>query len=97
MDIFVLTKSFSREYKYTLGERLKNETLDMITNIFRANSRQDKVPVLQTARENLEVIRLHVRILKDMRLVGTERFVGINERIENISKQLTGWQRHAAH
>ena len=26
VEIFKFTKNFSREYKYTLGERLKNET-----------------------------------------------------------------------
>jgi len=31
VEIFRFTKNFSREYKFTLGERLKNETLDMAT------------------------------------------------------------------
>jgi hypothetical protein len=44
VEIFRFTQNFSREYKYTLGERLKNETIDMITNIFRANTAQQKPP-----------------------------------------------------
>jgi hypothetical protein len=31
--IFVFTKSFSKEYKYTVGESLKKETIDLLTSI----------------------------------------------------------------
>ena len=32
------TAVFSREYKYTIGERLKNEVTDMLINIYKANN-----------------------------------------------------------
>ena len=94
VEIFKFTQNFNREYKYTLGERLKNETIDMITNIFRANASESKVELLQKARENIEVIRLYLRLLKDLQQLGTKKFVDINEQIENVSKQLTGWQKY---
>jgi hypothetical protein len=67
----------------------------MITNIFRANTAQLKFDTLQNARENIEIIRLYMRLLKDLEQVGTKKFVDINERIENVSKQLAGWQKHS--
>jgi len=42
LEIFKFTKSFSKEYKYTVGESLKNETLELITLIYRANSKKEK-------------------------------------------------------
>ena len=95
LEIFKFTKNFNREYKYTLGERLKNETIDLITNIFRANMAKQKYDTLQKARENIEIIRLYMRLLKDLQQVGVKKFVDINERVENVSKQLTGWQKHS--
>jgi hypothetical protein len=95
VEIFRFTTGFSREYKYTLGEKLKNETIDLITNIFWANTAQQKFDILQKARENIEIIRLYMRLLKDLDQVGTKKFVDINERKENVSKQLTGWQKHS--
>jgi len=41
MEIFSFTKEFSKEYKYTVGESLKKETIELLTLIFRANSRTD--------------------------------------------------------
>jgi len=92
LDLFKFTKNFNREYKYTLGEDLKKETTEMIANIYRANSSQSKWDLLQSARENLEVIRLYLRLIKDLKQVNLERFIALNEKVESISKQLSAWQ-----
>ncbi len=93
LEIFRFTKEFGREYKYTVGESLKKETLKLITQIFRANSRKDKWEALQSARENIEVIRLFLRLVKDLKQINLKKFVFINKKIENVSRQLTGWQK----
>lgn len=95
MEIFELVKHFPREYKYTVGEKLKDEALEMIMNIYRANTRQQKKDTLQNAREHLEVVRLLLRLTKDMKQININRFVDVNKKIENISKQLTGWQKNS--
>jgi len=93
LEIFKFTKEFGKEYKYTVGESLKKQTIDLLTLIYRANSRKDKQEVLQEARELIEVIRLFVRLMKDMQQISLKRFVEVNLKIENVSKQLAGWQR----
>ena len=42
VKIFQFTRQFTKEYKYTIGESLKKETIEMISNIYRANSRREK-------------------------------------------------------
>ena len=93
VKIFEFTKQFTREYKYTIGEKLKNETVDMMSNIYRANSRREKAPLLEKSRENIEVIRLYLRLLRDLRQVNPRTFVDINQLIESVSKQLTAWHK----
>jgi len=51
LEIFQFTENFHKEFKYTVGESIKKETVELLTLIFRANSRQDKEQVLQEARE----------------------------------------------
>ncbi len=34
--VFQITKYFSREFKYTIGQELKKEAIEMMTNIYRA-------------------------------------------------------------
>src|SRR3989338_4093974 len=93
LAIFQFTKNFSKEYKYTIGESIKKETMELLTLIYRANSQKDKVATLQTAREHIEVIRLFIRLMKDLKQISLQRFVDVNKSVENVSKQLTGWQK----
>ena len=66
----------------------------LILDIFRANSSRNKRYILlESAREKLEIIRLILRLTKDLKQITLDEFVSLNEKIENISKQLVGWQR----
>lgn len=91
--VYVFTKSLSREYKYTIGQDLKKEATSLMLEIYKANSTYDKKEIIKKAIERLLVIRLNVRILKDLKEISLKRFVHINSKIENVSKQLTGWEK----
>ena len=65
----------------------------MMMCVYRANSTRAKAPLIQQARERVEVIRLLLRICKDLRQVNLETFVALNERVESVSKQLAAWQK----
>ena len=93
LEIFNFSKNMEREYKYTIGESLKKETVELITNIYRANSSQEKKTLLQKARENIEVVRLYLRLIKDLKQIDLAKFVRINVLIESVSKQLSFWQK----
>ena len=89
----MFTRDFTKEFKYTAGESLKKETTDLLVLIFRANTRTDKYSVLQEAREKIEVIRLLIRVMKDLKQISLKKFVTVNQKVEEVSKQLTGWQK----
>lgn len=93
LAIFNFTKDFSKAYKYTVGDSLKKETIELLTLIYRANTKRDKENVLQEARERIEVIRLFIRLMKDMHQISLKKFVQINIDVENVSKQLYSWQK----
>ena len=40
--IFECTKDFSKEYKYTLGQDMKRDALQLVRNIYRANKSANK-------------------------------------------------------
>ena len=91
--IFGFVKNFNKEYKYTIGESIKKEAIEAVTNVYRANCNQDKTKHLTKARENIGVIRLYVRLSKDLHQINVKQLVFINGYLENVSKQLTGWQK----
>ncbi len=54
LAIFQFTKEFSKEYKYTVGESLKKETIALLTLIYRANVTREKDEVLQKQEKTLK-------------------------------------------
>jgi len=93
LEIFKTVKDFNREYKYTIGENIKKESIEMIVDIYRANSSFSKKSQIEKAREKIETIRVLFRLIKDLRQISLIKFVEINEKIEDISRQLTAWER----
>jgi len=93
--VFQTSSSFSREYKYTTGQDLKNEGTELIKNIYRANKAEDKIIYIAKAKENLEVIRLFIRLMQDFNQLGIKPFVEINQEIEIVSKQLAAWEKYS--
>ncbi|MDD3302552.1 MAG: four helix bundle protein [Candidatus Gracilibacteria bacterium] len=91
--VFNLVKEFKKEYKYTLGDIIKKEIINLISNIYKANSKQDKQKNILLAREKLELLRLYIRLCKDLKIINLNRFVEINLLIESISKQLVAWDK----
>jgi 23S rRNA-intervening sequence protein len=87
--IFQFSRTFSRDYKYTLGQELKNETIKLLMLIYRANSTiERRYALLSEARETLEVVRLLLRLTKDLKQIPLDTFVRMSGQIEDISKQL---------
>jgi hypothetical protein len=42
LKIFDFTKEFPREYKFTLGQDLKQDGINLVRSIYRANKRREK-------------------------------------------------------
>lgn len=40
--VMVVCKDFSREYKFTLGQKIKDEVIEMVVLIYRASSSENK-------------------------------------------------------
>ena len=98
LQIHKITKTFTREHKYTLGEKLKEESTQLLIQIYKANKskKENRVGTLDKAREHLEILRLLCRIIKDLNIIGGKTYANINLKIEELSKQLSAWQKYTA-
>ena len=67
--------------------------MELVIHIFKANRVIEKKEYILQARENIEVIRLMFRLLKDLKQISLKRFIAINSKIEEVSRQLAGWMK----
>lgn len=91
--MFRLSGNMQRDYRFSVGESMKKELIELIINIYRANCRYQKATLIETARENIEVIRLLLRLTNDMKQISLKEFISANESVESISKQLAAWHK----
>jgi hypothetical protein len=92
LALFRITRNFSREYKYTIGQDLKRDSMEMVRCIFRANSTHDKAVHLQQLYDTLEIVKLQVRICMDMKLISIQQQSELSLLIVGIGRQLMGWK-----
>jgi len=94
LQIFEIVKKFEKQYKYTLWDKIKNEIIDLITSIYRANSSFDKrLKNIKKAREQVEVLKLYLRLCKDLKILPIKIFAEVCMNTESIWKQLFSWEK----
>ena len=91
--IFRITQSFAREYKYTLGQDMKRDAMQLVRSIYRANKATiGKQGYLEDFLDDFELLKLEVRLCADMKLLSTKRQGELSFLMDSIGKQITGWR-----
>lgn len=91
--LYNLSSNFSKEYKYSLGEKIKDEILELLVDIYRANNCfENRLANIKIALNRIERITIYTRILKDLKQINLKKFVLLNEKIEIINRQLISWK-----
>ena len=96
VDIYKTTGNFKKEYKYTLGEKLKLICHDLLELIVIVNTAEDKLRPLKRLNNELENLRIHLRLAFDLKAISRGKLGELNRQIEEIGKQIGGWQKWAA-
>jgi len=91
-----LAKNMPRDFKATIGSKLRDECVDIVVLIFRANVSRDKVPHLEGLIERLQVSELLLRLARDKRMISIGQYAKVVEMTTSIGKQAGGWRRSQA-
>jgi hypothetical protein len=90
-----LAKNMPRDFKASIGTKLRDECVDLVVFIFRANVSQDKAPHLVSLVERLQVLNLLLRLSRDKKLISIPQYAKAIEHTTSIGKQANGWRRFA--
>ncbi|MDR3425459.1 MAG: four helix bundle protein [Alphaproteobacteria bacterium] len=91
MRITVVTKDFPREHKYTLGQKLRDEVLDLILFIYRANSATDRTAHITAIIERIQLVEVMLRLAHDLRVISRGHYAGLAEMTDSLARQAQGW------
>lgn len=87
------TKEFRKDFKYSLGDKIRNECVDLVVLIYKANSTSDKAALIEKIIEKVNVVELLVRLSKDMHLMSIESYSEIVALTDSLLRQAAGWLR----
>ena len=87
----VATRDFPREYKFTLGQRIKDELIELVVMIYRANSAGSKMQHIESILERIQAVQLLMRLSHDMRVLPRSHYAALSEMTDSLGRQAQGW------
>ena len=84
---------FSRNRRYTLGERLESGMLDVLELLVQAAYSREKRTVLARANQRLEMIRHLWRLAHELTAIPTRRYEHGAKLVDELGRQIGGWLR----
>ena len=87
----IATKDFPREHRYTLGEKLKTELMELVVHIYRANSAINKKQHIESILERVQMVHLLLRLSHDMKVLSRRNYAALAQMTDILGKQAQGW------
>lgn len=91
------TRHFPKCFKYSLGAKLRDEAVELVVFIYKANaSRENREDNVRLILERLQVIELLLRLSRDMNLLSIDAFASLVVLTDDINRQASGWLRSSS-
>ena len=94
LDIYRATGKLPREYRYSLGEDMKKDALNLLRLIFIANHQKNKAETLSQFLAALEIVQLQIRLTYDLRAMPIKTMTHINLGLDGVGRQANAWFRN---
>ena len=80
-----------RSHKFMLGERITTELYDLLEGLINARYSRQKLPLLESLNNKLDLLRYQTRLLHDFDLISLQRYQYISEQLNLIGIELGAW------
>lgn len=102
-EIYELTRlmtkyyvNINRMFKPNIGDKLCNTSIDLLSDIIKANSSTNIIErreYIRKTKDSLTLIDTMVTLCRDMQLMSAKDYANLILKIDSISKQLCGWEK----
>ena len=88
-------EKFGRSFRFSVGDRLVSQGLDLLLLLVQAAYSRDKSALLRDANLKANTLRYLLRLSKDLQLLSIDSYGFATERLEEIGRMIGGWQKTA--
>ncbi len=84
-----------KQEKYTVWQKSENLILEILEGILSASYKHkfEKTPILEKTSLKLNVLRVLIRLMKDIKAIDNKKYSLLEENIDEIGRMLGGWLR----
>jgi hypothetical protein len=93
-QLIPLTQGFPKFFRYSMGNRMVELNLDMLSLIYKANSSYEKVAVITEFLDKYRMLQMLFRVCVEQRVLTERQYAGFALVMEKIGKQATGWKQY---
>ena len=89
-------EKFPKSYRFSVGQRLIDTTLDLLLLLVEAAYRRDKRETLRTAGLRTNALRFLLRLAHDLKLLPGSAYAFATEQLDEVGRMVGGWERSTA-
>lgn len=91
--LYEYRKVVPKKDRFTVFERCEQAMLDVLEAIILASGqrKEEKTSTLDNAGLKLNVLRVFIRLLKDIKAIDTKKYVRLESMVDEIGRMLGGW------
>lgn len=94
LEIYQVTNKFARDFKYTLGQDMKRDSLALFRYLYGANmSIEKRREYLDNFLTSFELLKIEMRLCADLKILSLNKLAQLSLLMDNISKQANGWKK----
>lgn len=91
-----VTRNMPRDFKASLGGRIRDECVEVLVLVARANAAREKAAHIDALLEHLQVAEVLLRASKDKRFISLKQYAAAIALTSSVGKQANGWRKHSA-
>lgn len=86
-------EKFPKTYRFSVGHRLIDTSLDLLLLLVEATYRTDKRDALRMAGVRTNALRFLLRLAHDLRLLSGSGYTFATEQLDEVGRMVGGWER----
>ena len=92
---YMFRTAIPKQDKYAIWQKAENLAIEILEGILSASYKQrfEKVAVLEKVSLNLNVLRVLLRLMKEIKTIDNKKYTAFEEILDEIGRMLGGWMR----
>ncbi len=94
--LYLLSRQISKQDRFGIYSKIESVFLEILELVITAalENKQNKGPILNSARVKIEVLKRLVRISCELKIIEYKKYISLESDLQEISKMVNGWIRY---